>query len=411
MTAPGTVARIGSSMNIWRSLKGLPRDVWILAAATLINRAGTMVLPFLVLYLTTELGFSASRAGFVLGIYGTGALVAAPISGRLTDRIGPLPVMRASLVLASVFIFILPFARSFPAVVTLVFLWAVATDLFRPANLVIVADIVPADRLKQAYALSRLAINLGMSIGPAAAGFIAQKSFTWIFVANGTSTLIAAIVLMLAPFTTSQINSGRHDPTRTRSFLDILAIDDKRMVLFLSAIFLMGVVFFQVDGPLPLFLVQDLSLSPAFYGGLFSLNTLIIVFTEVPLNTATSHWPHRRALALGAMLFAIGSGLWGFASGPPLVVFAMVIWTVGEMMLFPQASAYLAEIAPPSRRGEYMGAYSFAFSLAFAISPWMGTSSYAHFGFRIFWIGVFFVGALSAVLMRLVRSEPQLSPR
>jgi predicted MFS family arabinose efflux permease len=87
MSEPGTVSRLGNSMNIWRSLKGLPRDVWILALATLINRAGTMVLPFLVLYLTRELGFSASRAGFVLGVYGAGALVAAPISGRLTDRI------------------------------------------------------------------------------------------------------------------------------------------------------------------------------------------------------------------------------------------------------------------------------------------------------------------------------------
>jgi predicted MFS family arabinose efflux permease len=405
MSEPGTVSRLGNSMNIWRSLKGLPRDVWILALATLINRAGTMVLPFLVLYLTRELGFSPSRAGFVLGVYGAGALVAAPISGRLTDRIGPLPVMRASLVLAGLLIYLLPLARSFPAVVALTFFWAIATDLFRPANLVIVADIVPADRLKQAYALSRLSINLGMSIGPAAAGFIAERSFTWIFIANGTTTLIAAIVLVTVPFATSQVYTGRHEPNRARSFLDVLAIDDRRMVLFLCAVFLMGVVFFQIDGPLPLFLVQDLSLSPAFYGGLFTLNTLMIVFMEVPLNSATSHWPHRRALAIGAALFAIGEGVWAFAAGPTIIVIGMIIWTFGEMMLFPQASAYVAEIAPPSRRGEYMGAYSFAFSLAFAISPWAGTTSYARFGFRNFWLGVFVIGAISMGMMLLVKTE------
>src|SRR5678816_2813205 len=106
-----------ASMNIWRSLKGLPRDVWVLAAATLINRAGTMVLPFLVLYLTRELGFSAPRAGLALAFYGAGAIIAAPISGRLTDRIGPLPIMRASLLLSGILLLVMPLVRSFPGVV------------------------------------------------------------------------------------------------------------------------------------------------------------------------------------------------------------------------------------------------------------------------------------------------------
>src|SRR5215217_5418411 len=185
MSETDAIAKPGYSLNIWKSLKGLPRDVWVLAAASLINRAGTMVLPFLVLYLTKELGFTPVRAGLALGVYGFGALVAAPISGRLTDKIGPLPIMRVSLVLAGILIFLLPLVRSFPAVIALTFVWAVSTDLFRPANLVIIADIVPTEKLKPAYALSRLAINLGMSIGPAAAGFIATHSFKWIFIVNG----------------------------------------------------------------------------------------------------------------------------------------------------------------------------------------------------------------------------------
>jgi MFS family permease len=97
--------------------------------------------------------------------------------------------------------------------------------------------------------------------------------------------------------------------------------------------------------------------------------------------------------------------VWAFAAGPTIIVIGMIIWTFGEMMLFPQASAYVAEIAPPSRRGEYMGAYSFAFSLAFAISPWAGTTSYARFGFRNFWLGVFVIGAISMGMMLLVKTE------
>jgi predicted MFS family arabinose efflux permease len=404
MSEAGQPENTGSSMNIWRSLKGLPRDVWILSAATLINRAGTMVIPFLVLYLTRELGFSAPRAGLTLAVYGAGSIIAAPIAGRLTDRIGPLPIMRASLLLTGVILLLLPLVRDFAAVLAVTLVWSIVSEVFRPANLVFIADVVPASKLKPAYALSRLAINLGMSVGPAAAGIIAAYSFKWIFVVDAVTTLLAGAVLIMTRFSVTHRAHADEEGARPRSLLDVLALDDKRMLLFLSAIFLMGFVFFQIEGPLPLFLVQDLALSPAFYGGLFTLNTVMIVFMEVPLNAATSHWPHRRALALGAFLFAVGSGAFGFASGPVVVVLAMVVWTFGEMMLFPQASAYVAEIAPPSRRGEYMGAYSVSFSLAFAVAPWAGTIGYQQFGARVLWIGIFVIGAVSALMMLRVRA-------
>ena len=411
MTESKQDATVGSSMNIWRSLKGLPRDVWVLAAATLINRAGTMVLPFLVLYLTRELGFSAPRAGLALAAYGAGSIIAAPISGRLTDRIGPLPVMRASLLMGGILLLVMPLVRSFPGVVAVTLVWSVVSELFRPANLVIIADIVPSDKLKPAYALSRLSINLGMSIGPAAAGFIAERSFTWIFIGDAVTTLAAAAVLIATPFSLPpRRHEARDESGKPQSILDVLVLDDRRMVLFLSAVFLVGIVFFQIEGPLPLFLVQDLALSPAFYGGLFTLNTVMIVFMEVPLNAATAHWPHRRALAIGAFLFAVGSGAFGFAGGPVLIVVAMMVWTFGEMLLFPQASAYVAEIAPPARRGQYMGAYSLAFSFAFAVAPWAGTSAYARFGARSLWLGVFAVGVVSAAMMIQVRTNTQSEP-
>src|SRR6185436_18682216 len=108
-----------SSMNIWRSLRGLPRDLWVVAIASLVNRAGTMVLPFLVLYLTRELGFSATRAGFALAVYGAGSIVSAPIAGRLSDLIGPLPIMRFSLVGTGFLLLLFPFVESYEGVIAL----------------------------------------------------------------------------------------------------------------------------------------------------------------------------------------------------------------------------------------------------------------------------------------------------
>lgn len=394
-------------MNIWRSLRGLPRDLWVLALASLINRAGTMVLPFLVLYLTKEQGWSAPRAGLALAVYGAGSIFVAPIAGRLSDRIGPLPIMRWSLVLTGLLLLAFPFVTGFVAIIALTLAWALASEAFRPANLAIVADIAAPDQRKAAYALTRLAINLGMSIGPAAAGFIAAKSFTLIFYIDAVTTMIAALVLFLTPI------RSVHHPGEVESLGPVgqlrrlLVLDDRRFLFFLAALFLTGGVFFQHEGALPLFLVDDLRLSPAFYGLLFTINTLMIVFMEVPLNAATSHWPHRRALALGAFLFAAGSGAFVFASGPAVVIAGIVIWTFGEMMLFPQASAYVADMAPPHRRGEYMGAYSLSFSLAFAVAPWAGTTMFAEFGATVLWTSVFLVGCVSALMMLQVTSQSE----
>lgn len=350
-----------------------------------------------------ELGLSAPRAGFVLAVYGAGSMISAPLSGRLSDKLGPMPVMRASLVLSSILLFIFPFFRTFIPVLVVTFVWAIVSDLFRPANMAVIADIVHPDKLKPAYALSRLAINLGMSIGPAAAGFIAAHSYFWIFMIDAFTTLAAAAVLIWMRFDSPHrhVSEEKDSP----SLISSLALDDRRMVLFMSGILLVGIVFFQIEGPLPLFLVEDLKLSPAFYGGLFSLNTVMIVFLEVPLNAATAHWPHRTGLALGALLFAVGSGAWGISHGPIAVTAAMVVWTFGEMMLFPQAAAYVAEIAPPARRGAYMGAYMLAFSVAFSFAPWLGTSTYSHFGARFLWVGVLVVGVVSALIMMSVRNS------
>lgn len=393
-------------MNLWKSLKGLPRDVWILSIAALINRAGMMVLPFLVLYLTNELGFTASRAGIMLSVYGFGSFVAAPISGRLTDRIGPLPVMRASLLMTAVLLFVYPHVRSFAALTVVTFIWALSADLFRPASMVLIADVVPVDKLKPAYALYRLAINVGMSVGPAAAGFIAARAIRWIFIADAATSFAAAIVLIVTAFNAVHKKS---DEEYSASPWKLLVLDDKRMIPFLFASMLFGVVFYQIDGPLPLFLVDDLHQSPAFYGLLFTLNTVMIVFMEVPLNAATSHWAHWKALALGALLTAIGSGMFGFASGAPLVVAGMAVWTFGEMMFFPQASAYVAEIAPQHRRGQYMGAYAISFGFAFVIAPWLGTSSYARFGGKSLWIAVFVVGFVAAFILTRITTEQRLA--
>ena len=127
-------------MNPWRGLKNLPREIWILCAATLVNRSGTMVLSFLVLYVTSTLGVSPTRAALALTVYGVAALLAMPFAGRLADHVGPLPIMKASLFLTGALLLLFPLAKNYAAILAMTFVFAVLNESVRPANLSMVSS-------------------------------------------------------------------------------------------------------------------------------------------------------------------------------------------------------------------------------------------------------------------------------
>jgi predicted MFS family arabinose efflux permease len=394
----------GSRLNPYRGLRGLPADVWIIAATTLVNRAGMMAVPFLVLYLTTYLGVSAAVAGLAISAYGVGGLVTAPIAGRLADRVGPFVVLRASLALTGIVLLIIPLAKNFIVILGLTFLWAVVADAARPATMSVLTGSTPPDRRKAAIALNRLAVNLGMSIGPAVGGFLAVVSFPLLFVVDGLTSLAAAGVL------TVLLARNRHllavppgpraaQPSIKRSrFAPSLVWRNRPAMLFFATAFLVNIVFSQHQGAMPLYLVRDLHYRESFYGGLFVLNTLLIVAIEVPLNIAMAHWRTRVAIGLATVLIAVGFGALAGATTTIPIAITVIIWTFGEMIFFPTSVAYVAELAPPGKTGEYMGMFSGAMSLALIVGPWLGTFLLDRVGAPTTWTTMFVCGLSAAGL-------------
>jgi MFS family permease len=421
-------------MNPWRGLRQLPREIWILFAATLVNRCGTMVLPFLVLYLTRELNISASHAALALTVYGIAALLTMPVSGWLTDRFGSLFVMRGSLLLSGFMLFLFPLAHHFAAILGITFAFAILNESVRPPSLALVSELVEPQQRKQAFALSRLAVNLGMSVGPAIGGILALYSFRILFFADGVTSILAALVLMFAWPATLRTNAsepkwddpedlGREIEAEGPSLLaashpvaDLRAFRNRRMLYFLAALIPTQLVFFQLTSTVPLFLVHYLRLPESIYGTVFTLNTLMIVVLELPLNNAMAQWSHRRTLTLGAFLYAIGFGSFALARGPIGIFAAVVVWTFGEMILMPGSAAYAAEIAPAGRRGEYMGLYTMSFSFAFSLGPWLGAMLLERHGPQALWGIALVSGCVSTLLMSRigldksnVRSDPALA--
>lgn len=411
-------------MNPWRGLRGLPREIWVLFAVALVNRAGTMALPFLVLYLTRVREMPAGDAGLALVVYGVGALCTAPLSGRLSDWAGPVRVMQASLFLSGLLLVVFPFVRGLVPILAITLAWSLAGEAFRPACLACVSDLVASDRRKSAFAVIRLAVNLGMSVGPAIGGLLAVVSFPALYLVDGATSILAGIVLTFSAWPVAARSSPiRHllqtaAPEGAADFAPAEGIDiaaasrparllaDRRLLWFLAAMIPVMVVFFQHATSFPLFLVQELRMPETAYGMMFPINTLLIVILEVPLNLAMARWPHGPALALGALLCGAGFGALAFARGIAGIAATVVIWTFGEMILLPGSAAYAADIAPRDRRGQYMGLYSMTFSAAFAFGPWIGIQVFDRFGGATLWGAAFACGILSAAMMWRLQASP-----
>ena len=388
-------------MNAWRDALSLPRSVWPLFAATLVNRAGAMALPFLVLYLVRERGFTPGDAGAVLAVYGVGALAAGPVAAVLISRWGPMTVMRASLLGTGAFQVALPFATSTAVLVALVAAWAIVAEIYRPASFTLLAEDVPPERRRQAFAVLRLAVNRGMSVGPAAGGFLAEASFRSVFLVDGVTTLAAAGVLLAL---------GRSRRTRSPNRTSVVAaFRDRRFLLAWVGVVLVAMIFFQSESSVPVFLVEELRLPMSAYGLLATVNTVLIVAFELPLTSALARRSAPRVAAVGALLTGIGFGAFFLARGVLSAAVAVVLFTVGEMVFSPTATALVAELAPVAERGVYMAAYNTAWSLAFAVGPWVGTASVARLG-RAHWLAVAGAGVLAALVFAFAGSGVSGTP-
>ncbi len=378
------------------AFSGLPRPVWLLAAATLVNRSGTMVLPFLTLFLTQEREFTMTEAGRVLALYGLGAVAGSWLGGWLCDRFDPKRVMGWSLGLTGVGFLLVGGVESRIWLSILIVVVSLVGEAFRPASAAALAVASgPANRTKS-FALHRLAINVGMTLGPALGGFLALYDYFWLFVADGVTCLAAAALLRLffprvqaapeaAPAAvTSGGGGGGGSPWRDGPFLALMVL-----------VFLMASVTFQEFSTFPLSLRRDFGFTEDRIGLAIAVNTLMVVLFEMVLVHSLAARDPLKVAGVGGFLFCLGFGLLPLGSGFAHVAFAVMVLSMGEMMSMPILSGVVANRAEEGSRGRYMGLFMLAFSAAFVSAPLTGTWIYERWGYKALWFGC---GALGVPL-------------
>jgi MFS family permease len=387
------------------ALGGLPRVYWSLLAGMFVNRLATFVATFLGLYLVRGRGLSPAEAGPIVGLYGVGMLAGAPVGGLLADAVGRRPTMLASFVLGSAAVATLGFLRAPGALAACTLVAAFTSELYRPAMNAAVADVVPPEDRRRAWGLAYWAMNVGWTGGVLLGGFLAERGWSLLFVADAATTLaFAAIVLRRVPETRPGSASGApgaRPGVRADSPFAGLArtLRDGPFAAFL-ALHLVGLaVFVQFGFTLPIAMSAH-GLGPAAIGAVLTLNGVVVVLVQPFQHALFGRRDGSRLLAASALLFGAGYGLCALA-GPlppwPVYVAGALLWSLGEVVGFPVAAALVADLAPPELRGRYQGAFSMCWGLAFTLSPVVGGAVLARAGARALFLGCLAAGVLAAL--------------
>ncbi len=387
----------GARAALGALIGGLPRTFWVLWFGLFVNRAGTFVMPFLALYLSQGRGFPVATAGAVVSIYGLGAAVASPLGGWLADHVGRRATMVAALSLGGLAMIALGFARDLAVIAPLTFVVSVLGESYRPAMQAAVSDLIPPRDRVRAFGVLYWVINLGFSVGLLLAGVIATRSFLWLFIGDGLTSLVFAFLIWRLVPETRPAPAAHAALEPSQGFLAsfLAPYRDGPFLAFVLLSVLVLLVFMQHIAALPLEMAAR-GVSNAWLGFVLALNGIVIVLVQPFLAPWLGGFDRSRVLAAGAVLVGLGFALNTIATGPAPFSLSVVVWTVGEILVLPTGNAVVADIALPSMRGRYQGAYGLSFGLAAFGAPLIGTAVLQQWGSSALWLGCLAAGLVVA---------------
>lgn len=392
------------------NFKGFRREVWILAIITFINRAGTMVLPFLSKYLKENLHFTYGEVGWIMVSFGIGSMLGSWLGGKLSDKIGFYKVMVFSLFTSGVMFFGLQYITSFWGLCIGVFAIMTIADMFRPAMFVSLGVYAKPENRVRALSLVRLSVNLGFATGPVLGGLIILgMGYQGLFWIDGSTCILA--ILIFAYFVKEKKKIVEHHDESDLSIGTKSVFKDKPFWVFLFISFTTAMLFFQIFTILPLFHHEKFGLSEFETGLLISLNGILIFMFEMPLVSILERKQVNRIkiIFVGALLMVISFYVLLIDVWVGILSIGIVLMTFGEIFAFPFSNAFAMGRAPRGQEGRYMALYTMSFSLAHILSSKMGLEIIGHFGYATNW---FVMGSLGFVAMlfclwlqRLLRAE------
>tara|TARA_B100000809_G_C15109752_1_gene520123 strand:+ start:951 stop:2162 length:1212 start_codon:yes stop_codon:yes gene_type:complete len=387
--------------NYINTFRGLSNEVWWLALMTFINRSGTMVIPFLSLYLTDDLEFSLKDVSWIMSCFGLGSVIGTWLGGKLTDKIGYYKVMVRSLLSTGILFIALQFLNTFASLCVGIFLVMLVADTFRPAMFVAMSMYSKPENKTRSVTLIRLAINLGYSAGPAVGGLIITSlGYSGLFWIDGITCILATLLLMKAlnPRVTKAIDNRIVEHP-------VSVFKDKPFWIFFAAMTIFGIIFLQYFSTMPLYYKDIHGLTELEIGLLLGLNGFIIFVLEMPLIKWLdgSHFTKIGLMLFGLFLTALSFYVLNLTHWIGILFIGMLFMTVGEMIAFPFSNAFAMDRAKKGKQGQYLSMYVMAFSIAHVFGHNVGLRLVDHYGYNTTWSIMVALGIIGALLLVYLR--------
>ncbi|MCA1967075.1 MAG: MFS transporter [Flavobacterium sp.] len=392
------------------NFRGFSREIWILTLITFINRAGTMVLPFLSKYLKEDLHFSYSQVGWIMVSFGCGSIIGSWLGGKLSDKIGFYKIMIFSLLTSGFAFFGLQFITSFEGLLIAMFLIMTVADMFRPAMFVSLGAYAKPENRTRALTLVRLAINLGFAAGPALGGLLIMSvGYKGLFWVDGTSCILAILIFWIK--VKEKKKSKYTDKEHPGEVLTHSVFKDTPFWIFLTGTLITGILFFQLFTTIPLYHKEQFNLSEFQTGLLLTLNGILVFFLEMPIvSYIEKHKINKlKVITYGCLAMAISIYLLLVNNWAGILIIMMIFMTFAEMFAFPFSNSFAMSRAPKGHEGRYMAIFTMSYSLAHILSAKTGMEIIDRFSYQTNW---FFMGTLGVIgvtlfiwTMKLVKNE------
>ena len=343
-----------------------------------------MVIPFMTIYCTQKLHFSLTQAGFVMGLFGLGAILGAVFGGRITDKWGFYPQQVAALLLGGVMFIVTGYLHTYISLCIGVFILSVCNDSFRPANAAAVAHYSEPENRTRSYSMNRLAVNLGWAVGGALGGFLASVNYNLLFWVDGCTNIAAALLLLkLLPY----VKGGSKHNTASQTTPAVSAYRDKVYLFFIGLTILLGYSFFHLFTILPVFYKTQWHLNEQFIGMLMAVNGLLIVGVEmIIVYSLEGTKPLTTFMQIGVLLIGVSYAVINLLPASAFTaLFAIVIITFGEILSMPFMNSFWVSRTSQSNRGQYAAMYTIAWSVAQIASPIIGSEIAERYGYDTVW--------------------------
>jgi MFS family permease len=351
-----------------------PRAFWMVVIVNFIDRLGTsLLLPFFAFYMTKRFGVGMETVGALFAVWTSSSFIGSFPGGALTDRLGRKGMIIVGLVATSLSHLALGMVNTLSLFFVFGFIAGIFTDIASPAYQAIVADLLPDQKRPQGYGILRVAINLSAALGPAIGGFIAIHSYLVLFIVGAAISLGAAVVvLVIVPETKPQAQPDSVPETTAASFGGYLRIlRDAPFMVFTAVSGLAWLAYINLSTTLGVYLRNAHGIPETGYGWLLSLNAALVVLFQFPITRRVEKRPPMALMAIGAGLLGVGFAMYGFFSTYALFLAAMLVITIGEMIMLPVSNALVVKFAPEDMRGRYSFMYSISWGIAYATGPYL----------------------------------------